>query len=56
MNGRFLDPWGNDYRYLHDRQEPYATNNNSKFGYDLWSLGPNAVSNADDIANWKGDF
>ncbi|MFH0908544.1 MAG: type II secretion system protein GspG [bacterium] len=55
----FLDPWGNDYRYLHRRGPPfnqYADQNNSKFGYDLWSLGPNSVSNADDITNWRGDF
>ena len=55
---RFLDPWGNDYQYLHRSGPPYADHNDSKFGYDLWSLGPNAnsASNADDIANWLGDF
>lgn len=57
---RVLDPWGNDYRYYYDANpdpsEVYASNNNSKFGYDLWSLGPDALSNYDDIANWKGDF
>lgn len=52
----FLDPWGNSYHYLHRSGPPYADQNNSKFGYDLWSLGPNSVSNTDDIANWRGDF
>ena len=52
----FLDPWGNDYRYLHRSSPPYADQNNSKFGYDLWSLGANSASNSDDIANWQGDF
>ncbi|MBX7259295.1 MAG: type II secretion system protein GspG [Candidatus Hydrogenedentes bacterium] len=56
MAGRFLDPWGNDYRYLHRGSSPYADQSNSKFGYDLWSIGPNAASNSDDIANWRGDF
>ena len=48
-----LDPWGNDYRYYHDvdGNPNYATHNNSKFGYDLWSEGPD--TNAEDnINNW----
>ena len=51
-----LDPWDKDYRYYHDAEgakpgHVYATNNNSKFGYDLWSEGP--TTNADDdINNW----
>ena len=51
-----VDPWGRDYRYYHDAEgslpgRVYATNNNSKFGYDLWSEGPE--TNAyDDIKNW----
>lgn len=56
MAAQFLDPWGNDYRYLHRSSSPYADQNNSKFGYDLWSLGANTATNSDDIANWRGDF
>lgn len=50
---RILDPWGNDYRYLRRPTPPYATNNNSRFGYDLWSLGPDALDDSDDITNWR---
>jgi type II secretion system protein G len=54
----FADPWGNDYRYLHRSSAPYATINNSKFGYDLWSTGPDAsaAKDSDDITNWRGEF
>ena len=47
------DPWGNEYRYLHRLESPYADHNNSKFGYDLWSLGPDGADNTeDDLNNW----
>ena len=51
----FKDPWGNDYLYYHkqDGSPRYANNNNSKFGYDLWSLGPNRADGRDDIKNWQ---
>lgn len=47
-----LDPWGHEYLYLHRPNSPYADHNNSRFGYDLWSLGPDALSTNDDIVNW----
>ncbi len=55
---RIMDPWGRDYRYYYDGDgNPYyAPHNNSRFGYDLWSEGPNGTNSDDDIANWKGDF
>lgn len=53
---RMIDPWGNDYRYLHRLTQPFATFNNSKYGYDLWSAGPDGASDADDITNWRGDI
>jgi general secretion pathway protein G len=46
-----VDPWGNDYRYYHDANSPYATHNNSKFSYDLWSEGPE-TNTEDNINNW----
>ena len=51
------DPWGNPYRYYYDvdGNPYYAKQNNSKFGYDLWSDGPDMVDMADDIDNWSGD-
>lgn len=50
---RYFDPWGNDYRYLRrNTQGNWADRNNSKFGYDLWSLGPKAADDSDDITNW----
>ena len=39
------DPWGNPYQYKYP-----GTKNTD--GYDLWSLGPDAQSEADDIGNW----
>jgi general secretion pathway protein G len=39
------DPWGNPYQYK------YPGTKNAD-GYDLWSLGPDAQSEADDIGNW----
>lgn len=58
---RLLDPWGNDYRYYHDSDGTpfYAEHNNSRLGYDLWSLGVDIREDDgsnDDIANWRGDF
>ena len=50
---QILDPWGNEYRYLHRPNAPYAAHNNTRFGYDLWSLGPDALDDADDITNWR---
>jgi len=47
-----LDPWGRDYRYLDGNN---ANHNRFKFGYDLWSLGPNAEDGSDDITNWSGN-
>jgi len=32
------DPGGQHYRYLHRLNPPYAEHNNSKFGYDLWTV------------------
>jgi len=49
----FLDPWGNDYHYYHAGSSPYATHNNSRMGYDLWSDGPDKLDAADDIDNWS---
>jgi len=41
------DPWGHEYVY----RCPGIHNTN---GYDLYSLGPDGVSNSgDDIANWQ---
>jgi len=48
------DPWGNDYRYYHSAVSPYASNNNSRFGYDLWSEGPDMLDASDNINNWSG--
>jgi general secretion pathway protein G len=39
------DPWGRPYQYRY----PGTRNKDS---YDLWSLGPNPDSEADDIGNW----
>jgi general secretion pathway protein G len=39
------DPWGNPYQYK------YPGTKNSD-GYDLWSLGPNAQAEDDNIGNW----
>ena len=61
-----LDPWQNDYRYIHRKNEPpqtsppdddyYADHNNSRFGYDLWSAGPDGLDDTeDDINNWSAD-
>ena len=47
-----MDPWGNPYHYL---DGPNANNNKSKFGYDLWSDGPDKLDEADNINNWSGD-
>ena len=56
-NYAILDPWGNEYQYLHDPDgfPVYATNNNSKFGYDIWSFGPNNLDGADDVKSWGGN-
>jgi general secretion pathway protein G len=40
------DPWGRPYQYK------YPGTKNSD-GYDLWSLGPNPDSEADNIGNWN---
>jgi len=41
------DPWGNQYYYA----SPGVQN---AVGYDLWSAGPDKLSNtSDDITNWK---
>lgn len=40
------DPWGRPYQYKYP-----GTKNTD--GYDLWSLGPNPDSEADDIGNWQ---
>lgn len=40
------DPWGRAYQYLY----PGVRNTD---GYDLWSLGPDPNSEADDIGNWQ---
>lgn len=39
------DPWGEPYRYKY----PGVKNPD---GYDLWSLGPDSQSEADNIGNW----
>lgn len=51
-----VDPWGNEYRYYYDPDgNPYyAPHNNSRLGYDLWSLGPDAANTNDDLDNWSG--
>jgi general secretion pathway protein G len=40
------DPWGQPYQYRYP-----GTRNPD--GYDLWSLGPNPESEADNIGNWQ---
>lgn len=40
------DPWGRPYQY----RFPGTRNTDA---YDLWSLGPNPDSEADDIGNWS---
>lgn len=40
------DPWGQAYQYRYP-----GTKNPD--GYDLWSQGPSADSEADDIGNWQ---
>ncbi|MES2695494.1 MAG: type II secretion system protein GspG [Verrucomicrobiota bacterium] len=40
------DPWGRLYQYL----SPAAK---SDQGYDLWSLGADGITSADDIGNWQ---
>jgi len=40
------DPWGNPYQYKYP-----GTRNPD--GYDLWSLGPDPQSEADNIGNWQ---
>lgn len=50
---QILDPWGNEYHYIHRANSPYATHNNSKFGYDLWSTGIDLQNDDDDITNWR---
>lgn len=58
-NYPIFDPWGNEYRYQHEPnrivngQRFYCTNNNFKFGYDIWSLGPDSQDPDDDITNWR---
>lgn len=49
-----VDPWGNEYRYYYDSDGSprYAEHNNSKFGYDLWSEGPDLTDESDNINNW----
>ncbi|HBA84945.1 MAG TPA: hypothetical protein DCZ95_12695 [Verrucomicrobia bacterium] len=49
INYGAIDPWGATYRYLHRSASPYADHNDSKFGYDLWSLGPDGQTN---LNNW----
>lgn len=39
---RLIDPWGNDYHYVHDPDE-------SRWTYKLWSDGPNRLDPGDDI-------
>ncbi len=39
------DPWGNPYQYK-------FPGSNNPSGYDLWSLGQDPQSDADDIGNW----
>jgi len=41
-----MDPWGNPYQYLYPGQR-------NPTGYDLWSLGPDGISDSgDEIGNW----
>lgn len=40
------DPWGNPYRYLQPGQHG---------DFDLYSLGPDGQTSADDIGNWTID-
>lgn len=41
-----LDPWGEPYQYRYP-------GNHNKFGYDLWSKGPDKQDGTpDDIGNW----
>ena len=49
-----LDPWGNDYLYYHNRTNPFAAHNNTRYGYDLWSIGSGADSNT--VNNWSGSL
>ncbi len=43
------DPWGSDYQYD-------SSGSRSGFGYDLWSLGPDAEDGTDDdVTSWESD-
>ncbi len=40
------DPWGRPYQYR-------GRGERNRSGFDLWSLGPDETSAADDITNWE---
>jgi len=43
------DPWGNEYQYRYP-------GNYNKYGYDLYSVGPDGkLGGNDDIKNWSDD-
>lgn len=49
------DPWTHPYCY-YDGLNANAQHNKSRFGYDLWSLGPDGLDESeDDINNWTAD-
>lgn len=41
-----VDPWGRPYQYR-------CPGTHNRSAYDLWSLGPDEKSSADDIGNWS---
>lgn len=46
-NVKDTDPWGNSYQYMYP-----GTHSTSR--YDLWSVGPDGISDTDDdICSWK---
>jgi general secretion pathway protein G len=48
QSNEWIDTWGSSFRY--DAIDP---NRNNPDGYDLWSLGPDALEGTDDdLINW----
>ena len=46
---RTLDPWGRVYQYSYDKAQ-------SRFTYQVWSMGPNANDPADDVNPAKDGY
>ncbi|NCC53726.1 MAG: prepilin-type N-terminal cleavage/methylation domain-containing protein [Spartobacteria bacterium] len=53
---KIYDAGGQEMRYLHRPAPPYADHNNSKFGYDLWTVVMDEQGTGQwlpDINNWS---